>query len=65
MQCNGNMEARNLIFDDTTVLHPANMNLLVQNSLILSMCTQIKNCKCIKPNTVIGKTGHKWKNVGT
>jgi hypothetical protein len=37
---------------------------LRQKSLVLSMCMHIKNCGYIKPNTMVGKTGYKWKTPG-
>jgi hypothetical protein len=31
---------------------------------LLFMCTQIKNHRYIKPNTMTGKTEYKWKTEG-
>jgi hypothetical protein len=39
--------------DANTVLTPANVDLLVQELLIFSTCTEIKNCRYIKPNNIV------------
>jgi hypothetical protein len=52
------MEATKLASGVIIALPPANVDLLVQKIPIFSMCTQIKNCGYIRPNTVFGKTGY-------
>jgi hypothetical protein len=64
MDHNGKLEARNLISDGITALAPANLN-LCGNYKFFSTHMQITNHGHIEPNTVVDKTGQKWKTTVT
>ena len=57
MHCGGKLGARVVVFDVISLLSTGNVDLFLQKPQFFSVCTQIKNCGGIKPNTVVGRTG--------
>jgi hypothetical protein len=46
-------------------LSPVNMDLLVEKPPASPICIKIKNCRYQKPDTMVTKTGYRWKTMNT
>jgi hypothetical protein len=59
MSCSGNLEGRELVLNALAALTAEDVNILVWKSLTVFMFTKIKDCRCVKANTMGGKVTGK------